>query len=308
MTTTHTHTHTNTTGSTEHTQVEIRYEVHQWNERYENNRSRELKKLDWVPMGNAHDTFGYCLTLAQEDGPQLMGAWLAIVQVASRCIPRGSLVRDNGTPYTAATLAAVTRFPMALLERALQWFASPDIQWLVVAAPPRQPGVQGETPTDATATAAAEVAKVKTATPVPAPACGEEKGSEAQGTEGIPETTPPDPLQGKGVSSHKSSSSWEPDALQRRINTWFHRRDSTRWSHKERQLYDKLDPAAQTSPDDLDLLERYMQACEFRRRDLLTLLNHWNGELDRARQWSQERQSPPPHSALRTSPHLATGI
>ena len=44
-------------------------------------------------------------------------------------------------------------------------------------------------------------------------------------------------------------------------------------------------------PADIDLLERYYTAqipdgSDYRRRDILTLLNNFNGEIDRARRWA----------------------
>jgi hypothetical protein len=74
-----------------------------------------------------------------------------------------------------------------------------------------------------------------------------------------------------------------------RIGGWFKRRPGTVWSQKElkalREVYNAKTPAA-----DVALLESYYTADlngehDIRRRDVLTLLNHWPGEIDRARDW-----------------------
>jgi len=74
---------------------------------------------------------------------------------------------------------------------------------------------------------------------------------------------------------------WKPDDLQRRINRWFNRRDSTPWSDKELKSYKTVKNA---SEEDLSALEtRYLAGGAYLRQDVLTLLNNWPGEIDRAR-------------------------
>ncbi len=108
------------------------YSIKGWNAKYENNRTRELKKLDWVPVPNKQDGEGYCLIMEQKDGPAILGAWLAIIQIASKCDNRGTLMRDSGTPHDSASISRQCRFPKALIERALDFLASKDVQWVEV--------------------------------------------------------------------------------------------------------------------------------------------------------------------------------
>lgn len=52
------------------------------------------------------------------------------------------------------------------------------------------------------------------------------------------------------------------------------------WNEKEFRAYQ----AAKITEDDLKLVEQfYRSGDQYLRRDLLTLLNNWNGEVDRAR-------------------------
>lgn len=73
-----------------------------------------------------------------------------------------------------------------------------------------------------------------------------------------------------------------------RIGKWFNRRQGTLWTLAEGIALDLIRP----QDEDLDELESYYLADipreDYRRRDLLTLLNNWNGELDRARLWKAE--------------------
>lgn len=80
--------------------------------------------------------------------------------------------------------------------------------------------------------------------------------------------------------------------LPRRIAALYNRRPTTAWSDKEIRAYKQV---AKTSlellEDELSLIERYYVSERKKgdkgiyRRDLLTLLNNWNGEVDRARAW-----------------------
>jgi len=75
-----------------------------------------------------------------------------------------------------------------------------------------------------------------------------------------------------------------------RIGAWFGRRPTTQWSVYE---FNALEELGEISGEDLALLEYYYTSFQVvngfdpRRRDLCTLLNNWNGELDRARVWKR---------------------
>ena len=80
-------------------------------------------------------------------------------------------------------------------------------------------------------------------------------------------------------------------ALGQRVGAIMRRGPGSRWSERERAALGALFPLAE---DDLVLLERYYgadipRAEDIRRRDLLTLLDHWPGELDRARAFARKR-------------------
>ena len=71
----------------------------------------------------------------------------------------------------------------------------------------------------------------------------------------------------------------------------FRRYESTLWTIAEEEALAQIDPL----PKELQLLKSYYSANfrkdeDYRRRNLLTLLNNWNSELDRARAWAKEAQ------------------
>lgn len=93
-------------------------------------------------------------------------------------------------------------------------------------------------------------------------------------------------------SSSLTPTSTSPDhlpAFKKRVGGWFKRRESTAWSEDEEK---KMKAIVRNGYDplDLDVLESYYCAAhptdkDYRRKDVITLLNNWNGEIDRARRF-----------------------
>lgn len=87
---------------------------------------------------------------------------------------------------------------------------------------------------------------------------------------------------------------WTPNEQQLTVARWFNRRETTQWSDKERRAWKAANPQA----PDIALLASYYTAeipkqWDYRRRDLLTLLNNWPGELDRARRFTDSQDDRP---------------
>ena len=90
--------------------------IKNWDQ-YENNRTRNMADMRWVPVPNRFD--GDQITEVIEEGAAIYGAWVAVLLVASRCKPRGELIRENGEPHNAKTLARRTRLPQKDFDRAI---------------------------------------------------------------------------------------------------------------------------------------------------------------------------------------------
>ena len=116
-----------------------------WIKHFENNRTKELKHLDWVPIPNRMDGDGYTQLVDHENGGAHLGAWLAIVEIASRTgdhhTQRGVLLRSDGTPHTPQSLARISRLPASLFEEAIarlleiRWIERIPLESLQVIAP-----------------------------------------------------------------------------------------------------------------------------------------------------------------------------
>jgi hypothetical protein len=90
---------------------------------------------------------------------------------------------------------------------------------------------------------------------------------------------PPTPPRG-----NRGGGSVENSPLMIRIGKFLNRKPTTRWDEKERKALKALLPV---DPEAVDLVEGYYLADipeekDIRRKSIQTLLNNWNGELDRA--------------------------
>lgn len=126
------------------------FRIVDWDLHFENNRTRELKRLEWVPIPNKHDGDGFTELLDHPEGEAHYGAWCLLVQVASKCEPRGTLSRDGARPHDVRSLARMTRCKEGTLATAIKRLVS-DIGWLeIVPDPPQQSGVTEISQEDAT--------------------------------------------------------------------------------------------------------------------------------------------------------------
>lgn len=105
------------------------FRIIKWGELFENNRSRTVINLDWVSIPNRHDGENYTKIVTHQDGAEIFAAWVLLVQVASKCNPRGLLVKDNGQPHTSESLSLKTRAPKLWFDKALEYLVK-NTDWL----------------------------------------------------------------------------------------------------------------------------------------------------------------------------------
>lgn len=109
---------------------------------------------------------------------------------------------------------------------------------------------------------------------------------EHQTTPKPPEASTGAPPRGGDFFADQPTDTLPPDYL--RVGALLNRRATTAWSPREIKALQAL----KIMPDDLELVEKYYSAKDipagkdYRRRDLLTLLNNWPGEVDRARAYN----------------------
>ena len=108
------------------------YRIKDWDAHFENSRTRQMDAMRWVPVPNKHDGDGLTALLDHRDAAAHYGAWHMILQVASKCRTRGTLLRDNGQPHDAKSLARMTRLPATVFEKVIPRLVGPDVAWLEV--------------------------------------------------------------------------------------------------------------------------------------------------------------------------------
>lgn len=118
------------------------YRIRNWNTLFENNRTRELKRLDWVPVPNRMDGLGYVTLMSHPNGAAHFGAWLAIIEIASRQKDRGTLPQ-NGAGLSHS-LAVISRIPATIFDEAVPRLL--DLEWMeqVTVIPQEGAGIPQE--------------------------------------------------------------------------------------------------------------------------------------------------------------------
>ncbi|MFY7700492.1 MAG: hypothetical protein ACOVQH_09495 [Burkholderiaceae bacterium] len=108
------------------------YKIAKWSTLYENNESRKIKKLQWVPVPIGFDSSGYQALLDHfgERAPALYGTWIGLVAIAANCHDRGILRNSRGIPLTISHLARMTGFDAGLFSELFAWASSPEVGWL----------------------------------------------------------------------------------------------------------------------------------------------------------------------------------
>jgi len=76
---------------------------------FEKSDSGKCKTMAWVAVPTNHDGLGYLELMSHPDGIRMIGGWLLILQVASKCPTRGLLVADSGRILGAREIALKTR-------------------------------------------------------------------------------------------------------------------------------------------------------------------------------------------------------
>lgn len=122
------------------------YRIRNWSTLYENNRTRELKRMDWVPIPNKMDGAGYTRLVDHPNGAAHFGAWVALVEIASRSEVRGTLVRD-GVALSCEDLGRISHLGAALFTEALPRFVD-SIKWLEIVEIASEPQTSAVIPQD----------------------------------------------------------------------------------------------------------------------------------------------------------------
>jgi len=108
------------------------YKIRDWNVHYEINRTRQLKEMAWVPIVCKLSGNGYTYLMTLDEGPGVFGCFVAIIEMAAKCKPRGILQHGAGKAHDSASIARMTRMPVDLVDKTLVICSSQDCDWIEV--------------------------------------------------------------------------------------------------------------------------------------------------------------------------------
>ena len=97
------------------------FHVRDWDNVYETAETRKRKFLHWTPLPNKFDGSKYTELVDCPTGVEHYAAWCAVLSIASRAdqARRGYLLKGDGTPHTAVSLARMTRLPERVFLEAI---------------------------------------------------------------------------------------------------------------------------------------------------------------------------------------------
>jgi len=98
------------------------YRIRDWCAHFERDRTKQWKRIDWVPIPNKQGS-GYRRIMAEKNGLEIFGAWIALVEVASTCDPRGDLSKHPLSVLSLLTLIPEPKLVLSIkyLSQTLDW-------------------------------------------------------------------------------------------------------------------------------------------------------------------------------------------
>ena len=120
------------------------YSIVDFDFHFTKNRNRELAEMSWISLPLKFDGDGYTELVDHPDGAAHYACWVTLAQLAGRCQPRGTLLRDTGQPHNSESLARITRLPAEMFDSAIVrllsigWLESEEVADKEVAATAHQ--------------------------------------------------------------------------------------------------------------------------------------------------------------------------
>ena len=99
--------------------------IRNWDEYFEKDRTKQWKSLSWVPIPNKQGS-GYRKIMREKNGLEIFACWIAIVQQASKCNPRGDLSK-----YNLDDLSLLTMIESAKISQAIDFLGN-KIDWIEI--------------------------------------------------------------------------------------------------------------------------------------------------------------------------------
>jgi hypothetical protein len=184
-----------------------------WDDIFENNRTRGYKDLKWIPVPNKQDGDGYTELLEHKDGMAHLGAWLIMLQIASKSKPRGKLTRSDGSPHDSESLARMSRGKAKIFDEAIPRLV--HIGWLTQTVDDEHHAPIAQLAAGSRQYEYAEQNRT------------EQKGIEENRTE--------------ENRTERKATAEKPSLAMVEMSAWYRRRKDTKWTADEMKAYHKIE-------------------------------------------------------------------
>lgn len=110
--------------------IRVVYRIKNWLHLFEGRSYTKARQtLNWLDLPLRLDTDWYLDIVTEDPSASCLGAFLALCIVAGRCDPRGTLLREDGMPHTAETLANKTRLSIECIKASLELPLVEAVPW-----------------------------------------------------------------------------------------------------------------------------------------------------------------------------------
>jgi hypothetical protein len=67
----------------------------------------------------------------RKEGPSMFGTFIAIIELAAKCEPRGDLLKSDGTPHTFESIGRICRIIPSLIDTTISFCVNP-LKWIQI--------------------------------------------------------------------------------------------------------------------------------------------------------------------------------
>ena len=96
------------------------YVIRDWNDYFENAKSRTIKNPSHVWVPNSHDGMIFSGIADQKNASDIFTGWVLMIQLASKMPERG-ILRNKYGDLTTSDMARMTRFPEKVFKDAIDY-------------------------------------------------------------------------------------------------------------------------------------------------------------------------------------------
>ena len=111
------------------------YQIRDWDENFENDRSRRVEKCSFVCVPNKQHGMGFLHVIQQPDGAAIYGIWGCLLGACSQQKNRAGWLTSNGEgngrPWGVPDLVVKLHRPAKEIQRALEVLCSEQVDWII---------------------------------------------------------------------------------------------------------------------------------------------------------------------------------